>query len=260
MIPEYTSISFRTGVKPLPPKTQADVDVHVWRVMLDHPLMSKLDLFSILSPDEHARADRFKFNLDRKRFIARRGLLRVILADYLDVEPAQVRFCYGLHGKPALDMAWLGRRLQFNLSHSKDIALFAVSQDCQLGIDVEFVRPILDAASLAERFFSARESTFLHSLPEEERAEAFLRLWTCKEAYLKASGKGLTMPLANIDVLFLAREVAERVSANGDQYELDRWSLKLFQPAPGYLAALAVDAPSPCLELRQLLLNTIISN
>lgn len=245
IILEYTSIPFHTRENLLVPMTQADVDLHIWWVLLDRPLMSTIDLFSILSPDERARADRFKFKLDRERFIARRGLLRVILADYLDVEPAQVRFSYGLHGKPALDMDLLDRCLQFNLSHSKNIALFAISQDCQLGIDVEFVRPIPDAASLAERFFSARESTILYSLPEEDRVEAFFRLWTCKEAYLKASGKGLTVPLANIDVSFLAREVAEPVNANGEYNELDRYSLELFQPAPGYMAALAVEVLTP---------------
>ena len=161
-------------------------DVHVWYVDLAVEAETQRRLAAGLSEDEGARAARFVFARDTRRFVVARSALRALLAGYLDVTAAALAFAYGPHGKPALDG---GRAvLGFNLSHSGEVAVVAVGWDRALGVDVELWRPLPDLVALAARSFAPRELAVLDALPETERPEAFFRCWTRKEAFIKATG------------------------------------------------------------------------
>ena len=232
-------------------------EVHVWRADLNLSASRIEQLAQILSPDEQQRAQRFYFERDRKRFIAGRGILRTILSRYLDLDPSQLQFSYSSRGKPALANTDNEGTLCFNLSHSNELALYAVrrvsvneagkgstqaslQESCNLGIDLEHLRPMPDAEQLAKRFFSPREYAVISSLPPEQKQEAFFKGWTCKEAYLKAIGYGLA-GLEQVEVSLTPGEPAALLSIQGDSKAASRWSLQQLIPAPGYMAALAVE-------------------
>jgi 4'-phosphopantetheinyl transferase len=212
--------------------------VHVWRAELDLPTLQIEKLAQTLSTDEERRANRFYFERDRKHFIAGRGILRTILGQYLDLDPAQIQFDYSPRGKPSL--ANTDEILYFNLSHSKGLALYGVSRDFNLGIDIEYMRPMSDLEQLAKRFFSPREYTAIASLPDNQKQRAFFQAWTCKEAYLKGTGDGLAGGLAEVEVSLIPGEAARLLSIAGNSQAALSWSLHQIIPAPDYMAALAV--------------------
>ena len=180
----------RWPLSPARPELARD-DIHAWCAVLDE-LASDLPAFAeTLSAGERQRAERFQFDRDRKRFIVRHGLLRMILGRYLNIEPARLSFTCESRGKPALAGTLDGRTLHFNLSHSDGLALFAVARRFALGVDVERIRPIPEIDQIAGKFFSARESAMLKALPAEQKLEAFFNCWTRKEAYLKRPAKAL---------------------------------------------------------------------
>jgi 4'-phosphopantetheinyl transferase len=216
-------------------------DVHVWRASLDQPAWRLERLAQMLSADERAKAERFYFERDRKRFIVSQGLLRTILSRYLTIEPNQLQFCYGRRGKPALAQMFGGGTLRFNMSHSHGLALYAIARDRKIGVDLERIRPILDAEQIAERFFSAQENAIFCVLPPSQKLKAFFNCWTRKEAYLKATGDGLARPLDQFNVSLAPGESARLLHVEGDPQEAARWSLQALTPAPGYVAALAVE-------------------
>lgn len=152
-----------------------------------------------LSGDERARAERFVFEVHRRRFAAARGLLREVLGRELRIEPAAVRFDYGPRGKPALARD-LEAGLRFNVSHAQQRALVAVARGLEVGVDIEAVREGIDHTAIAKRFFSRAECDALLALPEPARADAFFTIWTRKEAYVKLLGGGLLIPLDSFDV------------------------------------------------------------
>jgi medium-chain acyl-[acyl-carrier-protein] hydrolase len=211
-------------------------EVHVWRMELERTPESLAELERTLAPDERQRADRFLFPHDRHRFIAARGTLRTLLGRYLGREPAGVPIRTNAQGKPELDGE--GGGLRFNLAHSHGLALFAFTRGREVGVDLEKVRADLNGEQLAERFFSAREVEGLRSLPPGQRREAFFACWTRKEAYLKATGMGLRLPLDCFDVS-LAPAAAALLETRHDPAEAGRWSLCDLAPAPGYAGALA---------------------
>jgi len=194
-----------------------------------------------LSTDERKQAERFYFQEHRKRYIVTRGLLRLILGRYLDIEPSQLEFCYNPYGKPALAKAFGGERLQFNLSHSDKIILYAIAYCRKVGIDIEHIGVDLADEQIAERFFSPREVAELRGLPVIMQKEAFFSCWTRKEAYIKARGEGLSLSLDQFDVSVVPEEPTALLSVNGDPQEALRWSLKELNPGPGYVATLAVE-------------------
>ena len=225
-----------------PPKTLilASNAVHVWRASL-HVSTSYLNtLEGTLTADERARAERFYFQKHRERFIAGRGLLRNILSRYLDKAPDQLRFCYNSYGKPSLTKETGAEELSFNLSHSHEMALYAVTRRREIGIDIEYFRPDVEAEKLAERFFSPREAAVLRALPEHLRKEGFFNCWTRKEAYIKAEGEGMSIPLSAFDVSLTPGEPVALLRGQKHPQETSRWSLQALNPAPGYAAALAV--------------------
>ena len=166
------------------------------------------NLKQVLSADEHARAERFYFQKDRERFMVARGLLRTVLGRYLNQEPSQLRFCYSPYGKPALATGSGRNTLRFNVSHSHGLALYAITCGRELGVDVELIRPELPDEEIAERFFSFQEVSGLRALPPNMRLEAFFNCWTLKEAYIKARGEGLSLPLDQFDVALVPGEAA----------------------------------------------------
>jgi 4'-phosphopantetheinyl transferase len=194
-----------------------------------------------LSPEERARADRFLFDKDREAHIAAHGALRQVLAKYLNCAAAEICIVSGTNGKPGVE------GVQFNLSHSADLALVAVTQTLELGVDVESVDPRRADMDVARRFFSPSEVTALSALPPEQQTLAFLNCWTRKEAYLKAIGLGLSVPLDSFDVS-LAPGEPPLLLRGADP----KWRLYSFVPAPDYVAALAVEAQDHeiVLELR----------
>lgn len=224
------------------PKTLvlSDNAVHVWRASLHVTVSCQRALAATLTADEHARAERFYFQKHREHFIVGRGLLRNILSRYLDKAPDQLRFCYNSYGKPALTEETDADGLCFNLSHSYGMALYGLTRGREIGIDIEHFRSDVETEKLADRFFSAREAAVLRTLPEHLRKEGFFNCWTRKEAYIKAQGKGLSIPLSAFDVSLLPGEPAALLCTQTHPEEASRWSLQALHPAPGYAAALAV--------------------
>jgi len=219
-------------------------DVHIWYASLDAQISLSQIFLKTLSPDERMRAERFYFEKDRKRFIVGRGILRSILGNYLDIAPSRLRFCYGDNGKPAFaDTACQGT-IRFNLSHSNGRALFAFAIDRAIGIDIEKVHDMPDMSHIAERFFSERENKLFRALPECQKREAFFNCWTRKEAFIKAIGDGLIMPLNSFDVTLIPGEPAKLINVPGDPENDVNWSLQELTPYPGYIGAFAVEGDS----------------
>lgn len=214
--------------------------VHVWRVELDQPAAVVDRLARRLSADQERRVAGFHSDALRRRFVVAHGALRTILGRYLEADPAALLFQVGPQGKPSLLLPDNSRPLHFNLSHAHALALIAVARDHELGVDIERCRPLPYAAAIAERFFSPAERRALRALPPERQLAAFYRLWTCKEAYIKACGNGLALPLDQFDVAFEA-DGAVLARTGDDPSEAARWSLRTLEVAPGYAAALAVD-------------------
>ncbi len=224
--------------------TIARHEVHVWRAALDLETPPIRNLAQTLSADEQIRAAWFRFERDRRHFIAVRGVLRAILARYLDNEPSRILFYYNAHGKPFLDGRSGDDGLRFNLSHSHGMALFAVTRGRKVGIDIEAIRPAVADERIAEQFFSPSEVAALRSLPPEVQAEAFFACWTRKEAYVKARGEGLALPLDHFSVSLAPGEPAALLKTRGNSQEASRWSLQALAPGPGYAASLAVEGQS----------------
>lgn len=218
-------------------------EVHVWCASLDQ---STTQYVSLLSADEQAKAQRFHFEQDQRRFIVGRGLLRIILGCYLNLPPEKLQFEYRTHGKPMLSAESLQRTLCFNLSHSEEMALYAVTLNLEIGVDLEHVHPIPDVQQLAEQFFSPSERAELEALPPSQKLDAFFNGWTRKEAYLKARGDGMVYPLDQFSVSMSAEQPARLLEVKDGAQELSRWSLQTLTPAPspGYVGALAVEGHS----------------
>ncbi|MBW4507541.1 MAG: 4'-phosphopantetheinyl transferase superfamily protein [Scytonematopsis contorta HA4267-MV1] len=219
--------------------TLAKNEVHIWQAALEVNDIQSLQ--QNLSIDEVKRAERFRFQKDRENFIIARGFLRKILSRYLGVLPRDLCFCYGANGKPALTKAFDGDKLKFNLSHSHGIALYAITLNRNIGIDIERIRTDFDCEQIAQQFFSPRENAILAKLPTNTKHEAFFSCWTRKEAYIKANGQGLSLPLEQIDVTLIPGEPAALLNTKWDSQEAKRWSLKNIVPHHNYAAAVAVE-------------------
>ncbi|MBD2355301.1 4'-phosphopantetheinyl transferase superfamily protein [Tolypothrix sp. FACHB-123] len=207
-------------------------DVHIWRINLDQPESTLENYAATLCEDELVRANRFYFPEHRQRFIAGRGSLRKILSGYLGSTAKEVQFDYEPRGKPFLASKFAASGIAFNLSHSQNLALCAVSKNRQIGIDLEYIRPMSDLESLAQRFFLPREYELVRSLPNEQKSSVFFRYWTCKEAYLKATGEGIAQ-LEKVEIFLTPTQAAKLVTQPD-------WSLLELVPQNNYAAALAV--------------------
>lgn len=213
--------------------------VEVWRGSLDQEPEVRERLQTLLDRDELERAASFHFDRDRHRYVVGRGVLRLLLARYLDRDPRELRFAYGSERKPSL----VGGGLEFNLAHSEGSVLYAFSPAFEVGIDVELLRPDVADNAVAERFFSPGEVAALRGLPAADQAHAFLTCWTRKEAFLKARGDGLKLPLDSFDVTLRPGEPAEVTRTAWAPEERARWQLAdLSETDRGEIAALAAPA------------------
>lgn len=218
-----------------------DKQVHVWCACLKLPMSQVRILNEMLDDDELKRALRYKFVKDYKRFIVSRGLLKIILSRYIHIDPGQICLRYNSFGKPMLNER-IGRNyIHFNLSRTDDLALFAITKDRKIGVDVESINLDIEIEGIVERFFSSDEVTALRSLPVELRHKAFFQCWTCKEAFIKAKGKGLTIPLDSFSISLNPEKSPDLVCSKFCADEASRWSLYTFDLGINYCAGLAVE-------------------
>jgi 4'-phosphopantetheinyl transferase len=196
---------------------------------------------NLLSAEEKERASRFRLEAARRDYVVARGLLRVILGRYLKMNPSQLHFSYGPQGKPRL-VAFAGHvDLRFNVSHSQGLALFAFTQGREIGVDLECIRTELDREAIAARVLSPTEQQALNGLPAIKRRRAFYRLWTCKEAYVKATGKGLSLELNGFEITLASDGFSAPLRVSNDVEEHSRCAICELNPADNYAAAVVVE-------------------
>ncbi|WP_432810160.1 4'-phosphopantetheinyl transferase family protein [Pantanalinema sp. GBBB05] len=224
-----------------PTLTLLEHHVHVWRSSLQRSATELAELIQTLSPDEQQRAERFRFPIHQQRFIAGRGILRSLLSQYLQCDPASLNFRYGTQGKPELQVAAEQPHLQFNLAHSDDLAVYAIARTAPVGIDLEKIRAIADLSQLTHRWFSAQEHAAIQAVSPTEQAATFFQYWTCKEAVLKARGQGVG-ELKLVEIA-LDNNRGNPVWLQPEPDLMPTWQLRLFTPAPDFIAALAVHTP-----------------
>ncbi len=226
------------------PPAVLDLESHqvdIWRARLGLPTDSLQALEATLSVDEIQRAARLHFQGDKDRFIAAHGCLRDILARYHHWEPGQLTFSANDYGKPALSTDLSERRMDFNLSHSEDLALVAVTWRRKVGVDLERIRQGISAQVIARQYFSRSEFVELLGLPSGQREVGFFNCWTRKEAYIKAQGLGLSLSLESFDVSLDPNEPVILRATRPDPQEAARWTLLPLEVSPNYAAALAVE-------------------
>ncbi len=224
---EFQTTAIQLSWPPPPPQMKlAGGAVHVWSALLERTDAEYSAALAMLSDDERARAAKFHFERDRKNFVTGRSLLRVILGQYLEIGPSQISLAYEERGKPRLSAPAGAAALHFNLSHSRNLVLCAVSRLAPVGVDVEQIRPMPELADIAASFCAAPENALLNAAPPDKKLEVFFSIWTRKEACLKATGEGLAGSLAQLD---------------GSQTP-PGWSLQTLAPAPGFIGAFACAA------------------
>ena len=211
-------------------------EVHIWFTRLDNTPDKFQD---VLSPDEQDRSERFHHETDRKRYAARHGLLRLLLGRYLNLEAENIHFELKGNGKPRLANYFGTGELFFSTAHSKGLALFAFSQDSVIGIDIEYIRDINHMEPIAERFFSPGERTAFQGLTNGKKRETFFRIWTRKEALLKATGEGISDRLDEIDTSPVIDNSTSKISSGPVSYRGSTWYINDFQIDGCYQAALA---------------------
>jgi 4'-phosphopantetheinyl transferase len=209
-------------------------EVEVWLLQLPVAAPLEAKYWDSLSEDEKTRAQRFRFDSDRRRFVGTRGRLRELAGQYLSVDPQALTFVYGREGKPELAR---GSELQFNVAHSGDYALLAFAASARVGVDLEKLRSMADASDLARRYFCPEEYRELMALDESEREEAFFSVWTRKEALLKASGNGLSGGLDRFHVPLGEMAAAQLLEAPRGKY----WTVLDLVVPQGYRGALVVE-------------------
>ena len=219
---------------PLAPegRTLNDNEVHVWMIRASAYYSEDPRSTAFLSADERQRAANFRFDKDRRLYIAAHAGLRALLAGYLGVVEDEIRFATGFHGKPLLTYPG-GSGLEFNLSHSHELALVAVARNKSVGVDVELIKRDFAFQELAGRFFTAKEVVALLTLPQALQLEAFFKCWSSKEAFLKAKATGLSGKLDEVQISTKGGFV--KIEAN-----VPGWSLLELEYTHGYAAALVI--------------------
>lgn len=225
------------GLTTAEPDLALDQDtLHVWSGGLDVDAKALEAYAFVLSADEKARADRFRFDKDRTHFVVTRGVLRFFLGAYTHRLPKDVAFCYGPKGKP--ELANKGTGVCFNVSHSHGMGMWAFAINRPVGVDVEYVERSVNIDAVGKRFFSDDEWRHLCDLPDDQRRKSFFRCWTRKEAFVKAIGDGLSFSLKAFDVS--VGEMAQLKRIDGE-YDPQKWTLKAIEPTPEYVGAVAFE-------------------
>jgi 4'-phosphopantetheinyl transferase len=227
------------GLAPIQIGSGSD-ETHLWMAELASPILPICELAGFLSEDEEKRFERFRSDRDRRRFVACRGILRALVGCYLGLDPGAVEFEYGPYGKPGVKQGD-GQDLHFSVSHSDDIALYALTWRRGIGVDVEHLRPVPLADKIVESCFTPRERAAYAALSPAKRKEAFFHAWTCKEACLKAIGVGLSVPLQSVEVLFGEEDAAEVRWLEKESEKTAPWIVHAFEPKRNYAAAVAVE-------------------
>ncbi len=214
-------------------------EVHIWCIQIDMPFHITTSFNKILSNGEKYTAKRFRSEGDRRRYIVSHGALRKILGKYLQTDPQIIQYIYSPFGKPLLPSDINGKQLYFNLSHSDEYALCAVTLNQPIGIDLENIHPAPDIEAMARHFFSFKENEMIFTHPPDQRLQFFYNLWTLKEAYLKATGKGIRN-LNNIEIS-LSQNGLPSVIDKENKSASDDWTILQLKPAAGYAAGLVVE-------------------
>ncbi len=217
-----------------------DAEIHLWCAHLNRASDEHTRFAEVLSAEEHERAQRFHFAVDRSRFIVRRSLLRLLLGHYVGEDPARLRITAGAYGKPELAGPSAASGLRFNLSDSGDVALYAFVRAHEVGIDIERLRPGAERDAISQRFFSPAEYAALKTVAADDKERAFFNCWTRKEAFLKANGEGLFRPLDSFDVTVAPDEPARLLAVHGPGPAASEWSLYHLEPCAGFVGALAI--------------------
>lgn len=218
-----------------------DEAVHVWSAELDAPQWPVAALEQTLSADELRRAARYHFAVDRRRFVVRRALLRLLLSRYTRTEPTDLEFRYGPAGKPELAQSPGDAALRFSLSHTHGLALFAIAWGRRIGVDVEALRPLPDFEAVARICLTAREHARLRALPAGRQCEAFFLAWTRKEAFVKATGEGLALPPERIEVTIDPGEPAILYAVGGAPDAAAAWTLRTLPIGRTHAGTVAVE-------------------
>ena len=216
-------------------------EVHVWKAQLDVPVALIPQYQETLSTEELNKAQQFRFEVLRQRWTVAHAVLRMLLGQYLGIAPQLLRFHLNAYGKPALAMPEQSNTLQFNLSHSANLALYAFCWQRPVGVDVEYMRTNIPYDQLAQHSFSLQEQTTLLHLSGEQKHQAFYNCWTRKEAYIKARGMGLSLPLDLFDVSLTPGEPTALLHSRESSQEVQRWSMQELTPEPDYAGALVVE-------------------
>ena len=223
------------------PLLLAENEVHVWRAPLEMSANNIEHLQHILVDEEIERASRFYFEKDRRNWIVVHALLRSILGQYLKSDPRRLRFTTNDYGKPLIISPLVGKRLHFNLSHSGDFVLYAFAYEREVGVDIEQVRAGIAYRELAAHYFSVHECAALDALPANLQEEAFFLCWSRKEAYIKARGKGLSLPLNQFDVSLSPNEPPRLLGSRENPRGAEHWSLYNLFLERGYVGSLAIE-------------------
>ncbi len=209
--------------------------VHVWIIALNIDAKTQIKYWRMLSQEEKSRADRFKFNIDKVKYIACRGVLRILLGQYLGIGADLIKISYIKNGKPNHNS-----NLEFNVSHSQDLAVIGFTLDTILGVDIEYTNRIIEFEKIASRFFSPEESNLIINAREDELPLHFYNCWTRKEAFIKALGEGLSFPLHQFEVSCKPDAIPQLLTTKWDETEADKWSLWGFEKDKEYVGALAL--------------------
>lgn len=234
-------ISGNPWILPKFPMELPNDDVHIWRLNLEQPDLYYLKFASVLSKKERIRAASFRFNRNRKQFIVGRSVLRIILSFYLDIKPTHLEFKYGLFGKPYIDDRCFKGRIQFNLTHSHELAIYVVANRRRVGVDLEHIKNILDFKRIVTRILSKQEDSIFKKQPKSQQLRTFFDCWTIREAYSKAIGTGLTKVSNQLNFSAILKELACILNTRGHVKRVSNWSICSFTPAPNYTAALVVE-------------------
>jgi len=224
-------------------------DLHIWIADSAADDFAPVSLEGTLNSTELARANRFRFQKHRDQFVFSQGVLRNILSQYLQMPPRHIRFESNDFGKPFLANPLPSfRRLEFNMSHSETLVLVGVTMERLVGVDTEFVRRIDGIDSVSANYFTASECDLIRSVPANQKDHVFYVCWTRKEAFIKAVGKGLSIPLRSFDTSMAIGAPGRFIETSDDCPHVEKWWLSDLQISREYVAAFAIEGNAPAVK------------